>query len=654
MDIADLFGFGIFWWAVAAYLLLVLVSHLAWWSKRAYFPSKYLCEGAHDRCHLSRKEKEGIAELNNYKEYEWAKRNAEERFWYRIGLRLITQVPGELSIVGFFCALAWPVFVLLNVLLLAQVVGTQVRDGGGAIEIYPFGVYGALPLVTAVLYAVAQSVFGIIFGEAAKRDKRRYLALAPLVLAILLESILAVYRAWLIRCGDAAGSANLIDSSLAGRFGLVVGAFLGIFFPVADAALGNVGFPQFVLPAIRYALQLAGGLSALAFAGANYFLLAWHPIHPKDVIRKFDGPRQDRQMAYERREAEDEKSIEEHKRIEEERYITENMKGDSDCAPRQTISYPRRGGVKMSSTIKKDDFEGVEFWQEAAEEARGTEPSGSLLAKPQELFRCSAFYPERIETKTVGTIVVSVHLESAASDVVREAARRIPLPHGQMLKAGSAAPTVRLPRQSLVDINVDVPGLVFETTRSSLHLWEDKQFVEFRFKPTPSSVGQLCRGWVHFWFEGIVLADVSVAILVEVDDIPEIFRNSLAESNARPYRYVFPSYSHQDKEAVERLEAYAESFGDTYLRDVRSLRAGQEWNEELRGFIKRADVFQLFWSVNAARSNYVRNEWQCALSERTTRPDPYFLRPIYWTETPAEIPKELEPIHFAKVPLIKH
>jgi cell division protein FtsZ len=282
-----------------------------------------------------------------------------------------------------------------------------------------------------------------------------------------------------------------------------------------------------------------------------------------------------------------------------------------------------------------------------------TRNSKLMPAAPLESFRCSAFYPERIEARSIGKIIAGVHLESVASEVVREAARRLGLPKSDRMKAVSQIASIGLPRQSSIEITVDVPGLAFENTRASLCVWEDQQLVEFRFKPMPSSDAQLCRGWVHFWFEGIVLADASVTILVEVNQVPEIFRDALAESNARPYRFVFPSYSHEDKEVVERLESYAEAFGDTYLRDVRSLRAGQEWNEELRGFIKRAHVFQLFWSDRAAGSKYVRSEWQCALSERSSRPDPYFVRPIYWSESPAEIPLELEPIHFAKVPLSK-
>jgi hypothetical protein len=279
----DLIEFGIAA-AIGAYLLLVFVAHVAWASRRAYFPNLDLCESAHDRFHLSKREKEELKKdgegLKEPKEYQKAIEDAQTRFWHVIGIGLISHVPEELSITGFFATIVWPFIVLMNILLLAQVIGTLVGEGGGQWEVYPFGTYGAIPLLTAVLYAFSQSACGIIYGES--KDKKRYLFLAFLIIAILAEGALAVYRAWLIRGGDATAGANVIDNSLGGRFGLVIGAFFGIFFPVTHAALGYVGYPKFVVPVVRYALRITGGISMLALAVANYFLLAWHSVHPKD------------------------------------------------------------------------------------------------------------------------------------------------------------------------------------------------------------------------------------------------------------------------------------------------------------------------------------------------------------------------------------
>jgi hypothetical protein len=50
--------------------------------------------------------------------------------------------------------------------------------------------------------------------------------------------------------------------------------------------------------------------------------------------------------------------------------------------------------------------------------------------------------------------------------------------------------------------------------------------------------------------------------------------------------------------------------------DVISLRSGQKWEQELWKVIPTYDVFYLFWSANARRSDWVDKEWRCALKTR--------------------------------------
>jgi len=265
--------------------------------------------------------------------------------------------------------------------------------------------------------------------------------------------------------------------------------------------------------------------------------------------------------------------------------------------------------------------------------------------------RFSAFYPEKVGPRDIGKIIAYGHMESVAGEVAQDATKRLQLPSDIKIKAGSEKPSRPVPKESIIKVTPDVPGLVFDKAEDTMSLWEDLQSVEFRFKPHSDYIGKVCRGWVHFWLEGLILCDVPVTIFVAEEKVPDIFREALAKANARPYRHVFPSYSHVDSEVVEIMATYAKSFGDEYFQDVRKLRAGQCWNEELLDFIKKADVFQLFWSENAAISEYVEQEWRHALKERKVRPDPYFLRPVYWTEKPAlPIPAELQEIHFAQIP----
>lgn len=72
---------------------------------------------------------------------------------------------------------------------------------------------------------------------------------------------------------------------------------------------------------------------------------------------------------------------------------------------------------------------------------------------------------------------------------------------------------------------------------------------------------------------------------------------------------------------------------------------------ELLMMIERSDVFQLFWSENAARSEYVAREWRHAL--QLPREHPMFMRPVYWKRPMPSPPRELAGFHFAYDPELR-
>ena len=107
-----------------------------------------------------------------------------------------------------------------------------------------------------------------------------------------------------------------------------------------------------------------------------------------------------------------------------------------------------------------------------------------------------------------------------------------------------------------------------------------------------------------------MLADVALA--VEVDSrAQEVSKSVPMEAVAfRPYRRIFVSYSHEDRDIITRVKRCARvaSLGDQYLQDGVDLRSGEVWSEELERMIREADIFQLFWSWNAMDSDFVRQE----------------------------------------------
>ena len=95
------------------------------------------------------------------------------------------------------------------------------------------------------------------------------------------------------------------------------------------------------------------------------------------------------------------------------------------------------------------------------------------------------------------------------------------------------------------------------------------------------------------------------------------------------------------------LEKAYKALGNEYLRDVNTLRSGEEWNPALLKLIDESEIFQLLWSEAARQSPYVRQEWQHALGLSRRQ----FIRPVYWKKPMPSRPPELSAIHFAYVNL---
>jgi CHAT domain-containing protein/TIR domain-containing protein len=194
-----------------------------------------------------------------------------------------------------------------------------------------------------------------------------------------------------------------------------------------------------------------------------------------------------------------------------------------------------------------------------------------------------------------------------------------------------------------------MPGVDFNP-RSSSFLWEESVHGEkFRIRASAALDGKTARGRMSVFLGSILLAEINLTIQVDSVQAPAADRaKPELETSARPFRNIFPSYSHDDTDIVAQIEQYAQLTGDKYLRDVNQLRSGQNWKRWMQETVLQADIFQLFWSTNSMRSENVRLEWEHALSLR--RPD--FIRPTYWEDPFPELaeenlpPPELKDLYF--------
>lgn len=117
---------------------------------------------------------------------------------------------------------------------------------------------------------------------------------------------------------------------------------------------------------------------------------------------------------------------------------------------------------------------------------------------------------------------------------------------------------------------------------------------------------------------------------------------------ARRYRSAFLSYSSQDRAEVLKRAQALKAAGIGFFQDLLNLEPGERWQRRLYQEIERCDLFLLFWSSSAARSEWVTQETVYALTRRNRsvdeRPE---IAPIILEGPPIPTPPDsLKDIHF--------
>ena len=191
-----------------------------------------------------------------------------------------------------------------------------------------------------------------------------------------------------------------------------------------------------------------------------------------------------------------------------------------------------------------------------------------------------------------------------------------------------------VPREAEIRLVPEATGIEFNPSERSFRWMKDLHREEFDLRASPTLDGTVARGRLSVYFGVILLAEVDFAFKVDSSQPIEASSELHEQTTVRPYDKVFPSYSHQDTQIVEQVEALVESLGIRYLRDVRTLKSGENWDERLLELIGEADVFQLFWSSNSMRSPNVQREWEYALTLGRAN----FIRPTYWEDPLPESP----------------
>jgi hypothetical protein len=260
----------------------------------------------------------------------------------------------------------------------------------------------------------------------------------------------------------------------------------------------------------------------------------------------------------------------------------------------------------------------------------------------------TAYYQTEIKPGVWYSLLAYAHVPSASGIV--EADSRLRMDQKESKKS-SGITKADVKRGAEITVIPEMSGCRFNPTRATFAWMEDWHRVEFRMQAGPEQLGfkygNTANGRLSFYVGPLLIGEIG--IWAHYSENVEASRPDFPSERrtVNPYDAVFVSYSHDDSRIVEGLEKAYSALGIKYLRDIRILRSGEEWNPALLRKIDEANIFQLCWSGAAKRSQYVEQEWRHALGLNRQN----FIRPTYWEQPIPEPPEELSTIHFAFVDL---
>ena len=274
--------------------------------------------------------------------------------------------------------------------------------------------------------------------------------------------------------------------------------------------------------------------------------------------------------------------------------------------------------------------------------ASGTTPTGGATPDTKSI-QFGAYHPREIVPNEWKSLIAYVYYASAEADVQADAGKQLgPLLSGFRKLTQAAKGLIN--EGANITATPYLPGFQFNPPSVSVAFYENWHRFDFKLRAKDAPLHQAANGMMTFTVEGIIVGDVPLSIFVteKEQDGPT------QQASSQIYDIVFCSYSRKDIQIVERVEKAYKALGMEYLRDMTTLRSGEEWSDELKALITRANIFQLFWSPASSVSNHVRMEWEHALTVSAERPG--FIRPVYWIQPIPAVPTTLSHLHFAYQP----
>lgn len=195
---------------------------------------------------------------------------------------------------------------------------------------------------------------------------------------------------------------------------------------------------------------------------------------------------------------------------------------------------------------------------------------------------------------------------------------------------------VPIPRRTWVHVELDGRGLKVSENVCKLYWNGEPTVASFEVDVPVGFDAGACHPVVRLLVDGEPAGRILFQMRIEAptrnaDPLPA---PELGGARARNYQNAFLSYASKDRaEVLKRAQAF-QAAKLTFFQDVLSLEPGQRYADEILRRIDGSDLFVVFWSRNAMRSEWVQKEIDKALACQRASPDglpdivPIMLEPL--------------------------
>jgi hypothetical protein len=258
---------------------------------------------------------------------------------------------------------------------------------------------------------------------------------------------------------------------------------------------------------------------------------------------------------------------------------------------------------------------------------------------------CSVYGPRQVPAGSVALVQVFLHKPdqlAAASQAAREFDDRA-------TRRGCQSLSIPLHPRDEVTVGLRVPGCVVEDPVQRL-TWPGRPVsAVFAVRVPRAHASETVVGTAFITRGGCPLGHVKFAVKIVPGDV----RGGPAPRapigrRATRYRRAFVCYASTDRVEVLKRVQVLRSLRIRVAQDLLTLKPGERWEQSIRRWISRSDVFLLFWSTAARQSEWVTKEVRHAISCQGVdgSGSPEILPVMLEGPPPPPPPDELAHLHF--------